>query len=52
MNWTWEDTFEMVEDTFKGVIIGLIVGGILSLCILIASQLPRILLLLHIIMEH
>lgn len=40
----------------KRITIGLIVvgvtGGVLLLCTLIASQLPRILLLLHIIMEH
>ena len=27
MRWTWEDTFEIIGDTFKGIIIGFIVGG-------------------------
>jgi hypothetical protein len=25
--WTWEDTFEIIGDTVKGIIIGVIVGG-------------------------
>lgn len=34
MRWTWEDTFEMIGDTFKGIIIGGIVGGI-GACIML-----------------